>query len=146
MASDKPAELFGDGEGDHEVMFGKLAFHLVYQPLMDFVVLAMRTMPIAAGLVNNVVLAAFLTLVDHDSVMLGAAVDDSIDYFAVFRGHVLTEAVDILVCIGFKDLVNCHDHQLLSSWINILKKERNRAQNLQKILTKDMSNSKSVFF
>jgi len=48
MAADKAAELLGDGKGDHEVMTWKLAIHLFCQPLMGFMVLAIRAMPIPA--------------------------------------------------------------------------------------------------
>ena len=47
MAADKSPELLGYGEGDHKVMSGKLSFHLLHQPLMGFVVLAVGTMPVA---------------------------------------------------------------------------------------------------
>ena len=48
MGSDKAPELLRDGEGDHEVMTGKLSIHLFHQPLMCLVVLAIRTVPVAA--------------------------------------------------------------------------------------------------
>ena len=47
MAADKSPELLWDGEGNHKVMPGKLSFHLLHQPLMGFVVLAVGTMPVA---------------------------------------------------------------------------------------------------
>ena len=48
MAANEAPELFGDGEGDHEVVSGELPLHLICQPLMGFVVLTVGAMPISA--------------------------------------------------------------------------------------------------
>jgi hypothetical protein len=48
MTPDKPPDLLGHGEGNHEVMTRKLSIHLLCQPLMGFMVLTIRTMPIPA--------------------------------------------------------------------------------------------------
>jgi len=48
MSSDKSPELLGYGEGNHEVMPGKLSLYLLHQPLMCFMMLAVGTVPVAA--------------------------------------------------------------------------------------------------
>ena len=58
------------------------------------------------------VLATFFTLIDHVSIIFGAAVDNGVDGLSVFRRDGLTEAVDILMGISFKDLINSHGYLL----------------------------------
>ena len=48
MSSDKSPDLLGYGEGNHEVMSGKLSLYLLHQPLMCFMMLAVGTVPVAA--------------------------------------------------------------------------------------------------
>ena len=84
MAPDKAPYLLRNGEGDHEVMTGKLSFYLIHQPLASLVVLAAGTVPVPARLINDVVLAARLTLVDQGSTLFGAAVDDGVYDLSVF--------------------------------------------------------------
>ena len=61
--TDKAAKLFGDGKGNHEMVTGKLMLHPFVQPLLDFMILTSGAMAIAAGTINQMGLAAFLTLV-----------------------------------------------------------------------------------
>jgi len=83
MVSDKAPKLLGNGEGDHEVMSRELSLHLIAQPLMGLVVLAVGTMPVAAGLIDDVAFTAFFTLVDHGSAIFGAAVDHGVHDLAM---------------------------------------------------------------
>ena len=110
MSSDKSPDLLGHGEGNHEVMSGKLSLHLLYQPLMGFVVLTGGTIPVAARSVNDMVLTAFFTLIDHGSAIFCTAVDDGVNDISVFRRHEITEALDILMGICLEDLIDFHGH------------------------------------
>jgi len=55
------------------------------------------------------------TLIDHGSAISGAAVDDGIDDFSVFKRHEITEALDILRGIVLEDLIHGYHGHLLSS-------------------------------
>ena len=113
MAADKAAELLWDGEGDHEMVTWKLSFHLIYQPLMGFMVLAVGTMPVAARFMDDVGLAAIFTFVDHGSAVWCSTVHDSVNDLAVFGRHDLTEAVNILRGVFTEDLIYCRHGRVL---------------------------------
>jgi len=115
MSSDKPAELLGYGKGNHEVMSGKPSLHLIRQPLMRLVVLTVGTVSVSARLINDVILTALFTLVDHGSATLGAAADNGVYGLSVFRRHEIAKAFDILRGVFLEDFIYCRHGRLLSS-------------------------------
>lgn len=78
MRPDKRPQGFRDSEGDEEVWPGKLFFQLVVQPLLGFMMLALRTVPVAAGMIDMVLTATALALIEAVSVMSGSAVLDGV--------------------------------------------------------------------
>jgi hypothetical protein len=90
-----------------------LTIQLGLQPLAGFMVLAIGAMAIAAAAIYHVVFTALGALIDGSTVMIGAAIDNGIDDFAMFRRHVITEALDIFRAVGCEDVFNrCHGHPL----------------------------------
>jgi len=85
VTPDKTAQLFGNCEGYHEVMSGKLSFHLFFQPLPGFVILADGTMTISAGAKNGGFSMTFLTDENIAAAKLGATPDDILDNLFVSR-------------------------------------------------------------
>jgi hypothetical protein len=106
MLSDEGAQLFWNGKSDQEVMARELALDLSLEPVLGFVVLAGRTMAIAAGNKELPRLATPLALVVGDTASLGTASDDSIDDFAMGGGHRGGKALEILGAEGRKDFTN----------------------------------------
>ena len=68
-ADDKP-QTAGNREGDHEMMSGQLALKLFFQPGLAFLVLALRTVSIAAGLKYRMDFTAALTFIDGGKITL----------------------------------------------------------------------------
>ena len=75
--------LLRHGKGEQEVVAGQSSLQLRFQPLAAFMILALRTVPIAAGAVDKMFLAAVVALIDSNAVLSGTAVDDGIDGFFV---------------------------------------------------------------
>ena len=106
MAADEVADLLRHGEGHHEVVTGKLARELAFQPLPTFMILALRAMAVAAGAEEKVLLAAVFAFVDERAVLFGLAVDDRRDHlFMLGRHHIAVEA-EVLRGIGAENVVN----------------------------------------
>ena len=95
MTPDKTAQLFGDCEGYHEVMSGKLSFHLFFQPLPGFVILADRTMTIPAGAKDDGFPVTLLTDEDIAAANLGATLDDSLDNLFMGRRQTVCKSCHI---------------------------------------------------
>ena len=109
MASNEAAQVFGNGEGGHEVMAGKLAAHVAFEPLPGFKVLACRAMAIAARAVNDMDVSTLLTFIIGDARILGTARDDGIHCFSVLLRHGVSKVIDILRTEGAEDLTyRCH--------------------------------------
>ena len=115
MAADKAPELLRNGEGDHEMVPWKLPFHLIYQPLMCLMVLAVGAMPVAARFMNDVAFTAIFTFVNHGSAVWCSTVHDGANDLAMFGRHDLTEAVNILRGVFSKNLIDRRHEHLLSS-------------------------------
>lgn len=110
MASNEAAQGFGNGEGDHEVVAGKLSPDLGLQPLPGFQMLAGGAMAVAARLIYDVEVSALLALEAGDSCFFGAAGSDRIDGLSVLPVHVVPEAFKVLGTEGGEDLIDCrHD-------------------------------------
>jgi len=65
MAAAEGPELFGYGEGEHEVVAGQSPLKLGIEPLAALEVLALGTVAIAAGAVDPVLLPAAVALIDN---------------------------------------------------------------------------------
>jgi hypothetical protein len=93
----------------------QLTIQLGLQPLPGFMVLAIGAMPVTAASIYHVVFTAFGALIDGNSVMIRATIDDGIDDFTMFPGHGIIEPMDVLGRVCLEDVFNrCHGH-LLSS-------------------------------
>ena len=102
--SDKTAQAFGNREGDHEVMAGKLPVYLSFRATAGLVVLTGWAVSIAAGAINHVGMPAILTRIEGDARLLGAAFTDGIDDFPVLPGDVVAKAYQILGAEGAEGL------------------------------------------
>lgn len=58
MAAQERAQLLGHGEGEHEVVRRQAALELAVQPLVGLVLVALRTVAVAAGAGHGMLLAA----------------------------------------------------------------------------------------
>jgi len=105
VSTDEAAQAFGHGEGEHEVMAGKLPVDLVFEPLAGFVVLTGGAMAIAAGAVHDVGMPAVLTLIEGDPGLLGAALEDGVHGFAVLLWQVAPKALQVLGAEGTEDVI-----------------------------------------
>ena len=77
--------------------------------------LAVGAVAITATTKYDVRLCVGFTFIDYHSVMLCAAIDDGIDDFVMFKGHVVPKALDILRSESLKNFFNCHHGHPLSS-------------------------------
>jgi hypothetical protein len=105
MASNEAAQAFGDREGDHEMMAGKLSVQLSFEPLSGLTVLTGRAMAVAAGAIHDVGMPAILTRIEGDARLLGAAFTDSGHGLSVFPGHGFAKALAILGAEGLENLI-----------------------------------------
>lgn len=124
MTPQKRAELFRNGEGDHEVRSGKHSLLLFVQPLLGFLVLAHGAVTIAAGLVDDMKLSAGLTLINGLTEISGTAVHDGLDDLLVVLRDVRI-GLDILFAKVFEDPFEfAHGseifHQIVDPLIGIL--------------------------
>jgi hypothetical protein len=74
MRADKGSEGFGDGEGDEKVRPGKLFVELFVEPVLSFMMLALGAVAIAAGVVDAVLPATAVALIETVSIMAALAV------------------------------------------------------------------------
>lgn len=79
-------------------MCGKASGHLLYEPLLGFVVLAVGTMAIAAGPIDEMVLSATLAVIEGNAQFPASAVDDGLDDFSMLVGDALGMTLEILGC------------------------------------------------
>ena len=96
------------------MMTGKLPFHLLFQPLSGFVILAVGTVTVTARSEDRMVAAAFITLVNNNAEAFGAAFDDGIDDFSMFNRHGITEAPNIFRPEGAENFTYLAHGQILS--------------------------------
>lgn len=93
---DKSAQLFGNGEGDHKMMAGQSVFDAPVQPQVLFVVLAVGTVPVAAGAKHRVMLLALIPFKDSDAEMFAAAVANGVNGLALNHRHIESVLFDII--------------------------------------------------
>src|SRR5262252_2102700 len=64
MGADEGSQRLRDGEGEEEVRPRQLFGYVVVEPLLRFMLLTLRAMPIATGMLDAVLLATALALVE----------------------------------------------------------------------------------
>ena len=74
------------------------------QPLLGLILLTVGTVAIAAAEKDPFLVMAVLTAKDRDPGFRGAAVDDCINDFAMFRRNIVAELLDILGSILTKNI------------------------------------------
>lgn len=88
IAATKWPDLLGHGEGEHEVLPRQPAAQLVFQPVPTLMILAPRTVAVAAGSVDAVGRTTTLATIERDAEVAGAAVDDGVDNLFVLIGKI----------------------------------------------------------
>ena len=96
------------------MMTGQFPSHLLFQPLSGFVILAGWAVTVTARSEDRMVVAAFITLVNHNAEAFGAAFDDGIDYFSMLYRHCITEAPNIFRPGGAENFTYLAHGQILS--------------------------------
>ena len=76
MRADKRAQGLRDGEGDEEVRPRELFVEVVLEPLLSFMVLTLRTMSIAAGVIDAVLCPTALAQIEAMTIVSTTAVAD----------------------------------------------------------------------
>ena len=76
MRADEGTQGLRDSEGDEEVWSGELFFQLVVQPLLGCMLLTLGTVAVAACVMDAVLPATALALIEAVAVVSGAAVLD----------------------------------------------------------------------
>src|SRR5882724_13582087 len=76
MRADEGSERLRHGEGEEEVRPGQLLLQVVGEPLLGCMLLTLRAMTIATGMMDAVVSPTALALVEAVTVMSAAAVSD----------------------------------------------------------------------
>jgi len=110
MGAAEEPKLLGHSKGEQKVVAGQASFKLCFQPLAAFMVLALRTVAIAAGTVDMMFFAAVVALIDGNAILSGTAFDDGIDGLFVLDRHIRI-SVKIFGSEGAEDLGNgAHDH------------------------------------
>jgi hypothetical protein len=99
-------QLFWDGKRDEEVVTRQLALDLFSQPLLGLIVLAGRTVAIAAGAKELARLSAAVALIERHPAGLGTTRRDGIDDFLVSLGHGASVTLEILGCEGGEDFMD----------------------------------------
>ena len=118
VGANQAAGLLRDGKGDHEMMPWKLPVHLPFQPKACFMVLTGWTVPVAAGHVDDMGLAALLALIESYAGGFGATLDDGLHGLSLLTGHGRGKLVEILGAEGAKDFTDCC-HSETPSWWNL---------------------------
>jgi hypothetical protein len=83
VLTDEAAQALRDGESKQEMVTGELAFQLLFEPLLGFMVLTGRAMAISTGAKDPMELATLLALINGDPTDFSATADDGINDFAV---------------------------------------------------------------
>jgi hypothetical protein len=83
MLPSQRTQFFGQGEGQQKILGRHLFFELPFQPLLAFVVLAMGTVTMTAGMRNENLFFAAVALRHHHRALGGAALFQGGQHFAV---------------------------------------------------------------
>jgi len=87
MRSDHLPKTLRKGYGYEEIMGGQKLLHLFVQPLFGFILLAGRTVPVAAAAGNGLYGATVLTAINKRSESAAAAINDVLDGFFMDLRH-----------------------------------------------------------
>jgi hypothetical protein len=87
MGADAGSERLRDGAGEEEVRPGPLLVHVVVEPLVRCMLLTLRAMTIAAGMIDTVLAFTARALREAVAVMAALAISDSADGCAVRGGE-----------------------------------------------------------
>ena len=82
---------------------GKLSLQVVMKPLLAFMLLALGTVPVATGMIDAVVLATTLALIEAVAIVPALAMLDSADGLAM-RGGQMGIALQVLWRKGGEDI------------------------------------------
>jgi hypothetical protein len=96
------------------MMTGQLPFHLLFQPLSGFVILAVGAVTVTARSEDRMVAAAFITLINNNAEAFGAAIDDGIKDFSMFSRYGITEVLDVFRPEGAENFIYLDHGQILS--------------------------------
>jgi hypothetical protein len=88
MRADEGSERLRHGKGEEEVRPGKLWLQMVLEPLLGCMLLTLRAMPMATGMMDPVVSLTAWALRETVAVMAALALLDGADSLAVRGGEV----------------------------------------------------------
>ena len=103
MAASERPELAGQGERDEEVRHGQQQVSLLLQPAQRLVVLALGTVPVAAGMVEVLSLVAVRAMVDVSTQDRSAAPLNGPHDLVVAGRHPVAEAGTVLGSVPLED-------------------------------------------
>jgi hypothetical protein len=114
MRAEKGAQGLRDGKGEEEVRPGQLVLQVVLEPLLGFMLLTLRAMTIATGMIDAVLPPTVLALREAVAVVSALAVLDGADDLAVGEGQ-MGVALQVLWRKGSEDSAEgSHDRSLPS--------------------------------
>ena len=87
MRADEGSERLRHGEGEQEVRPGQLLLQMVGEPLLGFMLLTLRAMTIATGMIDVVFFPTALALREAVSIVSAAAMLDGADDLTVHGGE-----------------------------------------------------------
>ena len=108
MRADKGSEGFGDGEGEEKVRPGQLFVELLVKPVLRFMMLTLGAVAIAAGVVDAVLPATALAVIEAVSIMSALAVLNG-PHGLVVGERQMGIALEVLWRIGLEDVADCHE-------------------------------------
>jgi len=114
VAADEASQMLRHREGNHEVVPRQLALHLPFHPQFDFMVLALRTMTVAAGPERHVLNTTVGAFINNHAAGLGPTFHDGINDFFMLIGHGCAKGFNILWAVGAKNLIYSVHGQILS--------------------------------
>ena len=88
LRADEGSERLRHGEGEQEVRPGQLLLQVVGEPLLGFMLLTLRAMTIATGMIDVVFFPTALALIEAVSIVSAAAILDGADDLTVRGGEV----------------------------------------------------------
>src|SRR3990172_67240 len=94
----KVSQLLRHRESNQEIVCGKASGHLPYEPVLGFVVLAVGTVAVAAGPIDEMALPATPAVIEGDAQLSASAVDDGVDDFSMLVGDTLGVTFEIFGC------------------------------------------------
>ncbi len=103
MRADEGSERLRDRKGEEEVRPRELLVQVVLEPLLGLMLLALGTVAVATGMIDAVLLATTLALIEAMAIMPALALLDGADDLAVCEGQ-LGVALQVFWSKGGKDI------------------------------------------